>query len=197
MERKMLKCKNCNKKISGRGKSCLCQSCVAKRRYKNHPENNPMFGKKLTEKHKKSISKANFKKGLPKCERCNKILSTYHNQRCWNCELEKRKIPENNGRWLGGISQHPYTYKFNKILKEKIRKRDNYKCQLCNKKQKEEIKEMNRALTVHHIDYCKINCKERNLITLCHKCNTKVNVNRDYWYSYFITILAWLKSGKK
>ncbi len=36
---------------------------------------------------------------------------------------------ENHPLWLGGISFLPYCYKFNKELKEAVRKRDNYTCQ--------------------------------------------------------------------
>ena len=74
-----------------------------------------------------------------------------------------------------GLSRFPYPLEFNEPLKEQIRKRDNYICQVCFKKGK----------PVHHIDYNKFNCREDNLITLCKSCNSKANSNRDYWYVYF------------
>jgi hypothetical protein len=80
-------------------------------------------------------------------------------------------------RWLGGISKLPYPWDFNKSLREQIRKRDGYQCQLCLA--------TDRLLHAHHIDYVKDNCDHSNLITLCNHCNTKVNSNRPYWTSHF------------
>jgi len=70
---------------------------------------------------------------------------------------------------------------FSNDLKEKIRERDDRKCQLCGKLEYH----CENKLTIHHIDYDKKNNKECNLITLCVGCNTKVNTKRDYWESYF------------
>jgi len=80
------------------------------------------------------------------------------------------------------ISFKPYCPKFNKRLKEKIRNRDNRTCQLC------EVKENGKKLAVHHIHYDKENCYP-DLIALCNSCNVKVNINRDYWESYFMELL--------
>ena len=51
--------------------------------------------------------------------------------------------------------------------------------------EEEHIIVLGEALTVHHIDYDKENCKENNLITLCKQCNSRVNFNRKYWTNYF------------
>ena len=90
--------------------------------------------------------------------------------------------------WQGGLSFEPYTPEFNKQLKESIRKRDNYTCQLCNIKQKE-LKGFFKKLSIHHIDYDKDNLNDDNLVALCHKCNIKVNFNRNYWYAYFTYLM--------
>lgn len=95
---------------------------------------------------------------------------------------------KNNPNWRGGISKTGYSYKFNSILKEQVRKRDNYKCQLCGKSQEQELNKLNRKLAIHHIDYNKDNCKGNNLVTLCTQCNSLVNFNRDYWFAYFMYI---------
>lgn len=105
-------------------------------------------------------------------------------------EEHKRKIGEaqlgeKNHNWNNGSSFEPYPQKFNNKLREKIRQRDNYTCQLCGKKQKEELQEYKRRLAIHHMDYIKENCKENNLITLCGVCNSIVNFNRDDWTKYF------------
>lgn len=88
---------------------------------------------------------------------------------------------ERNGRWQGGKSFEPYNSEFNEQLKELIRHRDGYKCQLCGCPEIEN----GRKLDVHHIDYDKNNCKPLNLISLCSRCNTKVNSNRLKWIKYF------------
>ncbi len=78
--------------------------------------------------------------------------------------------------WKGGISFEPYSSKFNKQLKKEIKKRDNFTCQNCNKKEN---------LCIHHIDYNKQNCSHNNLITVCNSCNSKFNFNREKWTEYF------------
>jgi len=76
---------------------------------------------------------------------------------------------EKNPKWRNWISFEPYGLEFNEELKEQIRKRDNYTCQICGKEQ-EKIK-----LDVHHIDFNKQNNDKNNLISLCHSCHSKLN----------------------
>ena len=83
--------------------------------------------------------------------------------------------------WQGGISFEPYAPEFNGELKTQIRKRDNYTCQMCGKKQENS----KRKLSVHHINYNKKNNDLDNLITLCISCNNKVNFQRGFWLGYF------------
>ena len=103
----------------------------------------------------------------------------------------KRKISqsvgsgENNSHWKGGISNNPYPKEFNSELKLKIRQRDNYTCCLCSRTEREELEEFNRVLSVNHIDFDKNNCNETNLNTLCIRCNSKVNREREFWTSCF------------
>ena len=96
---------------------------------------------------------------------------------------------ENAINWKGGHGRDPYCYKFNERLKAKIRTRDDDTCQLCGKPQKEELEERNHRLTVHHVHYKKSDC-DPDLITLCHRCNLKVNFNRDLWEMHFTYLLA-------
>jgi hypothetical protein len=113
------------------------------------------------------------------------------NTRCKSCaRKEEYKNPENHPQWLGGLSRFPYTIEFNKQLKDLIRDRDNHKCQKCGKNEEQELKDLDKVLSIHHIDYCKENCLPENLISLCSKCNTEVNANRDYWYSYFTELIT-------
>ena len=62
------------------------------------------------------------------------------------------------------------------MLRYKIRKRDNYTCQICNKP----FDALNTD--VHHINYNKNDCSELNLITLCEFCHDRTNKNRHVWY---------------
>ena len=98
-------------------------------------------------------------------------------------EIIRKSIPrgEKANGWRGGLSFIPYNKDFNKLLKEKIRDRDNHICQLCKMPEIENCK----SLTIHHIDYIKEHSYDDNLISLCVSCNTRVNNNRVYWMDYF------------
>jgi len=147
-------------KISLKGKHCSPSTEFKKGHKLNRGKNN-----------------GNWKDGISLVKKycvCGKKI-IWTSKRCHSCTMKGK----NNPNWLNGISKEGYSYLFNLELKESIRKRDNYKCQLCHKKAKH----------VHHIDYDKTNCKEKNLIILCHKCNIKVNYNRDCWYLYFTYII--------
>lgn len=63
--------------------------------------------------------------------------------------------------------------------KDSIKQRDNYKCQ------NEECWGKSKKLIIHHIDYNKKNCEDKNLITLCYSCNTRADYNRKYWKEYY------------
>lgn len=88
-----------------------------------------------------------------------------------------------SGRWKGGISFEPYAPEFNSVLKEQVRQRDNYQCQLCHKTE--------RKLPVHHIDYNKRNNNSDNLISLCRSCHSKTNERREFWKQYLKAINHW------
>lgn len=67
-------------------------------------------------------------------------------------------------------------------MKEKVKKRDNYKCVECGKKEE---------LVIHHIDYDKTNCEMDNLITLCKECHYKTigdNGDRWKWILFYSTL---------
>lgn len=87
-------------------------------------------------------------------------------------------------RWQGGISREPYGWDFNDELKEEVRRRDGYKCQMCGAPQVE----CRTALPVHHIDYNKTNNSPVNLIALCTSCHPETSVNRDHWMLFFQTM---------
>lgn len=100
----------------------------------------------------------------------------------WNKGKEGLQMAWNKGifgkdshAWLGGRSFEPYGPEFNRGLKEQIRERDNYTCQVSGL----------YGNVVHHIDYDKKNNHPSNLITLSNNWNSKVNSNRKYWMEYF------------
>ena len=78
-----------------------------------------------------------------------------------------------------------YPLEFNNELKDFVRERDGYICQLCGKTEKEELDSIGFRLCVNHIDFNKQNCSPNNLNTLCRSCNTKINSKREYWTEYF------------
>lgn len=174
-------CIDCGKEVYNYKNVKRCKSCARK------GELNPRFGKHTnfwTEENKKQMS--NKVKGQN-----NPMYGTKRK----DMSLRNKLItyPGNkNPNWKGGISFEPYASEWTNKLKEQIRKRDNYKCQLCYKTQKEEFKDINRKLSIHHIDYNKKNCKDNNLITLCNKCNSKVNFNRKWWKFIFKLIINYI-----
>lgn len=158
---------------------------------KNHGGYNPERHKKhycIEEECNNEISYRNWKYGTKRCQSCYK--------------KERLKNPENNPMYgihrfgkdapcyINGLSKLPYPLEFNSVLKESIRKRDDYKCQKCGIKQEDNIiGNKQQKLTIHHIDYDKKNLSPNNLIALCRGCNCTVNGNRDYWFAYFTYIM--------
>lgn len=168
-------CEGCKNPISvscGVYGSGFCRKCsninsIKKRRsYKG--KNNPMYNKKHTKVTKNKISFTRIK---------NKVAKGSNNPNYGNPKLKG----DNHPNWQGGISKQGYSYKFNKRLKDEIRKRDKYKCTLCGTSEKE----LGQKCTIHHIDYNKQNCEKDNLTSLCRKCNSKVNFGRNYWKTIF------------
>ena len=102
-------------------------------------------------------------------------------QVAWNKGLKGYCAGEKHYNWQGGKSFEPYGLEFNEDLKEVIRNRDRRKCQICEMTELEQGKK----LSVHHIDYNKLNNDPKNLITLCKSCHMKTNFNRNYWIKFF------------
>jgi len=130
------------------------QEAVLKNSIAKRGENHPNWGKHLPLKTRNKISKSN--KG--------------------------KRSGEDSPVWKGGLSFEPYSFKFNKDLKEQIRRRDNYQCQFCG------VRQNGKNFPVHHIDYDKKNSQSKNLVTLCPTCHTKTNFKRKNWQFYFTDI---------
>lgn len=99
---------------------------------------------------------------------------------------------EKNPNWVPDKPVGCYGIEFTYGLKERIRFRDGYKCRICGCPQVENI----TSLQIHHIDYDKKNSEDRNLISLCNRCHSKTNFNREKWINYFKGILLSEHLGK-
>ena len=153
-------------------------------------------GKKLSEEHKQKIrntTKETYKNPeiRKKCGNPNQVISKKHREavrrfmvQAWqNPEFRKGLIGENANNWKGGVTFEPYGREFNRLLKERIYKRDNYTCQ------NPDCEIPGKRLNVHHIDYNKQNNSELNLITLCCKCHCAANWNRENWIIFYQNII--------
>jgi len=129
------------------------------------------LGKKLSDEHKQKLSETH--KG--------KKMTEEHKEKISRANKGKH-IGIKNAAWRGGISFEPYSVDWTETLRQSIRERDHYICQLCGKPQGD------KALSIHHIDYNKKNCNPDNLITLCSSCHLRTNFNRENWTKYFKNI---------
>jgi hypothetical protein len=77
-----------------------------------------------------------------------------------------------HGRFAGGHGPD-YPVEFNQELRRTIRKRDNYRCQVCGKSPEE------RRLHVHHIDADKENNNHDNLVSLCSGCHKTMEFKEE------------------
>jgi len=175
---------------------------------KKNPAHAERMRQQIGPKHPRWVEK--IQKICPVCGIDFKVYPLDKNQKCCSNECNaKTRIGEKNGMfgkhhsqkskdkmkearlgkyageecpaYIDGRSYFPYPLKFSFQLKKSIRHRDGYKCQKCGCP---EIKN-NTRLPIHHIDYNKQNCLIINLISLCKRCNSEVNINRKKWTRYF------------
>jgi hypothetical protein len=195
-------CRDCGTRISygpalyGKGR---CHSCGNKTRTLSKETRLKISiankGRKLSKEHKLKIGKINKGKkfSLEHRQKMSKSMlgknKGKHHTKEELIKISKATKGKNNPRWLGGISFLPYSLKWTKTLKLKIRCRDDHICQNCGMTEEEHVKKFKTVLSVHHINYNKQNCKEDNLITVCNLCNVKANTNRDYWFAYYTYII--------
>lgn len=177
------KCIDCGCEISFQSVRCL--SCNAKYLYlinpnKNKGKNNPTFH---SEEVKCSYCDKNLVRKISEIKKYKKLFC---DNKCKYLYLTGEKNPS----YIDGRSFEPYPIEFNDRLKLEIRKRDNYTCQNCGMTEEEHLSVIGTVLHVHHIDYNKNNCDNKNLITLCLWCNLRANKNRKYWKQFFIKVLC-------
>lgn len=88
-----------------------------------------------------------------------------------------------NPNWHGGGPYHAGAYgaKFNNVLKNSIRDRENHHCLVCQRAENE----FKIALSIHHIDYDKKNNHPWNLVALCQPCHISTSAHRAAWTEFF------------
>ncbi len=148
------------------------------------------WNKGLTKELDKRVKKyAESNRGKSKSEKHKKKLSESHKGNQHTKETRRKmslaQTGEKNHQWLGGKSFEPYGFAFNGNFKKLIRQRDNNTCVLCNIPQEK----LKRTLSIHHINYDKLNTTKENCCTLCRSCNLKVNFNRKHWTNFFKSLL--------
>lgn len=149
------------------------------------------LGKKMSDEHRKKLSDSHKKissiklsiANLPKnnCGEKHPMFGKHHTKKTKE-KLRQAFLGEKSNLWQGGKSFEEYGFDWTKTLRKSIRERDNYICMICGRYQSNLDK---KEFAVHHIDYNKKNCNPLNLITLCHSCHRKTNLNRNYWKKYF------------
>jgi len=184
------KCNQCKRKLSENasryGTTGFCRSCWDKKKKGKQPNGGFIKGicswdkgkhwnKNIKDKIRKTKTGISWGKHT---EKTKKLLSLL-------------KLGKKNPAYINGTGYKGYSLEFVNI-RPKILKRDNYTCSKCGQYGTKN----HNILTVHHIDYNKGNNKKSNLITLCQKCNSQVNSNRDYWYAYFIYIIREKRESK-
>ena len=157
-------------------------------------EKNHNFGKhpspEAREKmHQAHLGEKNHNFGnCPSPETLEKMRQAHFGKQHTPVTIEKfrqAKRGEKHPNWQGGISFEEYSTAWTEQLKEAIRKRDKYSCQLCGRKQEELSENFHKKLVVHHIDYDKKNLDPKNLISLCRSCHGKTNYKRETWICLF------------
>lgn len=158
----------------------------------HHAYGKPAWNSGLTKNNHPSILK--MSKSLEGSKPWNKGVKGYKTKPC--SERQKRilsllkrgknnpmygKSKELSPTWKGGCSFAPYPLEWTNKLKNQIRARDKYTCQICNSTQKK----LKEQLTVHHINYIKKDCSPENLISLCRNCHSKTNFHRNKWMMIF------------
>lgn len=197
----IIKCLKCGKsfeiKKSRENTAKYCSMAC----YDKHGENNPYWNKKHSQsiRNKMKLSWRNLvsngyspynKQNLfNECLICgnkykvvkSRLLETkFCSFRCKGIYISKNEMGECGRNWIDGRSYYPYPHIFNKSLKKNIKERDENKCVYCGS---------SVNLSIHHIDYDKNNNHTSNLITLCLRCNSSANSNRNFWLSYFHKIM--------
>lgn len=200
--RKPYLCIDCSSPVNRGIKRCkTCDSLFKKNRkpYARTPDHKKIMSEKLKTipkntgwKHSsetKNKIAASWTK--EKREAARQRGKAFAQKKEWLLKIAESVSGEKNPMWQGGVTDSGYAPGFCKSLKEKIRKRDNYRCQLCTATEKE----LGYKLSIHHSDYDKTNHDESNLFATCKPCNSRVNINQEFWYGFFCALNSFRESG--
>ena len=163
-------------RLGHRCRECWIESCYG--------ENNPNYGNEYTKETRNKISE-----NMPDFTgEKNPFYGKKHTEES-RSKISKN-MPDrsgpNNPVWNDGSSFEPYCPIWSdKEFKEMIFKRDGYKCMnpLCKSKDPDK-------LCRHHINYNKKECRPSNIVTLCNSCNSRANSNREWWTSFYQTLMS-------
>lgn len=186
-------CNTCNKEIYSY-RAINCKQCnnilLAKIRYKNHIYKIKKVSGKMKyiqENITRDILYNLYiiqRKSIKQIAKNLKVGSQLISKKLHYFKISIRdsnnRYKENNPAWKGGYVAKPYTKDFNNIFKKNIKERDNFECVICKNK---------NNLAIHHIDYNKELSIKENCITLCPKCHSKTNFNRNQWLLFFHSYL--------
>ena len=145
----------------------------------------PMLNKPHSEIHKKNISLG--MKGRHVSYETRRKISLSESGKYVSLKTREKISGEKNPAWLGGKSFEPYTPDFNKRFKKSIKERDGI-CMLCNISF-DDLHLLGRKVSVHHIDYDKLNSMPQNCVSLCSKCHGTTVINRPHWVKFFQSLL--------
>ncbi len=175
-----------NKKISKKHKlnyKLGINKCGFKKGHKiNVDRSHIPWNKGLIKETDERVMKSSLKKSKTLKEQYKNGKVPWNKNKRYHCHTEKHKRElskkfsgKNNPMWRGGKSFEPYGFEWTETLRNVIRERDDYICQICGMFGK----------IVHHINYNKKKNNPINLITLCFECHNRTNANRKYWENYF------------
>jgi len=114
-----------------------------------------------------------------------RVRSEWMKDRSYNPAYRTDFKLHKNPNWKGGLSFEPYALGWNKTYREQIRYRDGYRCLICGVSEVEN----GRKLSIHHIDYNKKSIEPKNLITVCVRCHSKTNYQREFWKKHLKEVM--------
>jgi hypothetical protein len=142
-----------------------------RKKYKITPEHREKLNKSIKYKTKEHIRKIiESRKNNPNYSLIKKRISNTLKRKYKNKEISSSFYID--GRYTNNPNSqyNLYNGEFTESLKLDVRKRDNWTCQLCNKK---------RSTSCHHIDENKTNNVVDNLIVLCRSCHSKYHSSKE------------------
>lgn len=169
---KKSKCLNCRKEFYTAKNEEKRNRRFCSRKCCNTGIYNPFYNKKHTTEAKCRIGDASIRihTGRKRPVRTKQHIENLRMSVIRNGSLRGPRNPA-----YKGIIDAVYDRNFTNNLKEHMHLQNMWRCQICG----------NKSECIHHIDYNKKNSEEDNLISLCWKCHSKTNFNREKWIMFF------------